>query len=124
MVFSWIRGEIWRMLTKRSKKFTHKVCKELLERFFKPFVLEDIKERSKMEASESQEPKMCPLLSRLINLETLPLQQEPKRTSPYLHRVPCRHDQCEFWSEKEKVCSFVRKVEYESLLEKIIQSKK
>ena len=116
-------------MTQRSKKFTHKVCKELLERFFTPFAINFVKERSKMGESESAAPKICPLLSglepRIISVPSL-VKQEPRKTETkyFVREIPCRKYGCEFWSEKEKVCSFVRKVEYESLLEKIIQSKK
>ena len=78
-------------------------------------------------ATESQALKICPLLSGLEpRLIPVPGQQTARTTETvyFVKEIPCRKERCEFWSMKEKVCSFVRKVEYESLLEKIIQSKK
>ena len=83
-----------------------------------------------MGETESAAPKICPLLTGLQErpptTRQVATRQEPRKflDNVYLHEVYCRKNSCEFWSEKEKVCSFVRKVEYETLLEKIIQSKK
>jgi len=73
------------------------------------------------ESGEVQEAPMCPLLSTV--------RFHPEAANPpgnrnwYLKKIPCQLFYCAFWNKKAKQCGFVRDIEYESLLEKIIQSK-